>query len=76
MDRKKYTKPTSLDKWRFSFIGGLIVIMVFNPISFSLMYKMFPNILLKVYPTWCPTWTGYVLHTIVYILLVRLSMEF
>ena len=72
MDRKKYTKPTSLDKWRFSFIGGLIVIMVFNPISFSLTRQMFPNILLKSYPTW----TGYVLHTIVYILLVRLSMEF
>ena len=73
MDRKKseYTKPTSLDKWRFSFIGGLIVLMVFNPITFSLTHQMFPNILFKN----CPTIFGYVLHTIVYILLVRLSME-
>ena len=69
---KEILEPKNIDKWRFSFIGAVIVILVFNPITFSITQNIFGNILYKG----CPTLFGYFLHTIVYILLVRLSMGY
>jgi hypothetical protein len=65
------SKPNTYDKWRFSFIGGFIVLLIFNTYTFKLTNIIFGNILT---PSNCPTLFGYILHTIVYILLVRLSM--
>jgi hypothetical protein len=63
--------PNSYDKWRFSVMGGLIVLLIFNNYIFKLTNRIFGNVLTRQN---CPTLFGYVLHTIVYILLVRLSM--
>jgi len=69
---KEILEPKNIDKWRFSFIGAIIVILVFNPITFNVTQHIFKDILYKG----CPTLFGYFIHTVVYILLVRLSMEF
>ena len=69
---KEILEPKNIDKWRFSFIGAVIVILVFNPFVFSITQNIFGNILYKK----CPTLFGYFLHTFVYILLVRLSMGY
>ena len=63
--------PNSYDKWRFSVMGGLIVLLIFNNYIFKLTNSIFGNVLTRQN---CPTLFGYVLHTIVYIILVRLSM--
>jgi hypothetical protein len=65
------SQPNSYDKWRFSIIGGFIVLLIFNSYTFKLTNDIFGSILNKRN---CPTFLGYILHTIVYILLVRLSM--
>ena len=70
---RKVLEPSNIDKWRFSFIGAFIVIFIFNPVTFILTHNLFNNVLNK---SSCPTIFGYILHTIVYLLLVRLSMEF
>jgi hypothetical protein len=57
------SKPDGYDKWRFSIIGGFIVLLIFNSYTFKVTNSIFGNILI-----------GYVLHTIVYIIFVRLSM--
>jgi hypothetical protein len=69
---REVLKPSNIDKWRFSFIGALIVIFIFNPITFNITQNIFRKVLNK---SGCPTIFGYILHTIVYLLLVRLSME-
>ncbi len=69
---REVLKPSNIDKWRFSFIGAFIVIIIFNPLTFNITQNIFKNVLNK---SKCPTIFGYILHTIVYLLLVRLSME-
>ena len=68
---KTVNPPNSYDKWKFSFIGGFIVLLIFNSYTFKITNAIFGNILTI---SNCPTFFGYLLHTIVYILLVRLSM--
>lgn len=70
---KNILKPKNLDKWRFSLIGAIIVISLFNPYAFKITNNIFGFILNR---SKCPTAYAYIIHTIVYILLVRLSMEF
>lgn len=70
---KHYQAPNSYDKWRFSIMGGLIVLLIFNNYTFQLTNGIFGNVLTRRN---CPTLFGYVLHTFVYILLVRLSMGY
>ena len=65
------SKPDGYDKWRFSSIGGFIVLLIFNSYTFKVTNNIFGNILTK---SNCPTLFGYVLHTIVYIIFVRLTM--
>jgi hypothetical protein len=65
------SKPDAYDKWRFSIIGGFIVLIIFNSYTFKVTNSIFGNILSN---SNCPTLFGYVLHTIVYIIFVRLSM--
>lgn len=69
---KEILEPKNSDKWRFSFIGAAIVLLLFNPFVFNITQKIFGNVLYKN----CPTLFGYFLHTIVYILLVRSSMGY
>ena len=65
------SKPDAYDKWRFSFIGGFIVLLIFNSYTFKVTHSIFGNVLTK---SNCPSFFGYVLHTFVYILFARLSM--
>jgi hypothetical protein len=67
------SEPNNYDKWRFSFIGGFIVLLIFNNYTFQLTNSIFGSVLSRKN---CPTLFGYILHTIVYILLVRLSMGY
>ena len=65
------SKPENFNKWRISIISGLIVLLIFNSYTFKATNSIFGNILTK---SNCPTLFGYLLHTLVYIIFVRLSM--
>ena len=63
-------------KWKISFFSALIFIIVVHPMTYQLTQKLFGGILGRISDTnGCPTNIGIILHTIVYILLVRGSME-
>ncbi len=67
---------SSYKKWQISIFSACIFIIVINPYMYMFTQKMFGNCLGKIAETnGCPTTTGLILHTIVYILLVRGSME-
>ena len=67
---------SSYKKWQITFFSAFIFILVINPYTYIFTQKMLGGLLGKIAETnGCPTTRGLVLHTIVYILLVRSSMD-
>ena len=63
-------------KWRITFFSALIFILVVHPMTYQVTQKLLGGVLGKIAePSGCPTTLGLALHTIVYILLVRGSMD-
>jgi hypothetical protein len=65
-------KPSNSDKWRFSLIGTIIVLIIFNPVTQYLSGYYMGNITRKYLNTSIP---GYIISYILFTLLVRYSME-
>ena len=67
---------SSYKKWKISIFSAFLFILVINPYTYIFTQKMLGGLLGKIAETnGCPTIRGLVLHTIVYILLVRSSMD-
>ena len=67
---------SSYMKWKISIFSAFIFILVVNPYTYILTQKILGGLLGKIAETnGCPTMRGLILHTIVYILLVRGSMD-
>jgi hypothetical protein len=63
-------------KWQISLFSAMIFILVVHPMTYKLTQKMLGDLLGRISDVnGCPTTIGLALHTIVYILLVRGSME-
>ena len=63
-------------KWQITFFSALIFLLVVHPMTYQVTQKLLGGVLGKIAePSGCPTTLGLALHTIVYILLVRGSME-
>ena len=67
---------SSYKKWQISIFSAFIFVLVINPYTYQLTQQMFGSILGKIAEAnGCPTTRGLILHTLVYILLVRGSMD-
>ena len=67
---------SSYMKWQISIFSAFIFILVTIPCTYKLTQKIFGGFLGQIAdPNGCPTMRGLALHTVVYILLVRGSME-
>jgi len=74
--KKCNNKPTSMDKWRYSFYTLLIFIIVVNPMTYKLVNGLLISIFGKLADgKGCPTMMGLVIHSIVFLLLVRYVMD-
>jgi len=63
-------------KWQISIFSAIIFILVVHPMTYKLTQKLFGGLLGRISDmNGCPTNIGLILHTIVYILLVRGSMD-
>lgn len=69
--------PSSPQKWKITIFSALIFLLVVNPYTYKITQKIFGDILKigTVAINGCPTTYGIFLHTVVYILLVRYSMD-
>ena len=64
-------------KWRISIFSAFIFILVIHPNTYMLTQKVLGGLLGNIADKYgCPTSLGLILHTLVYILLIRGSMEF
>ena len=67
---------SSYMKWQISIFSAFIFILVIHPYTYLFTQKVFGGLLGKIAETnGCPTTRGLILHTLVYILLVRGSMD-
>jgi len=67
---------SSYMKWQITIFSAFIFILVIHPYTYLLTQKLFGGILGKISElNGCPTTLGLLLHTVVYILLVRGSMD-
>ena len=67
---------SSYKKWQISIFSAFIFVLVIHPYTYKLTQQMFGSILGKIAEAnGCPTTRGLILHTLVYILLVRGSMD-
>ena len=63
-------------KWQITLFSALIFLIVVHPMTYQLTQTLLGGVLGKIAdPSGCPTTVGLALHTIVYILLVRGSMD-
>jgi hypothetical protein len=67
---------SSYKKWQISIFSVFIFVLVIHPYTYQLTQKVFGGLLGKLAEmNGCPTTRGLVLHTLVYLLLVRGSMD-
>ena len=67
---------SSYKKWQISIFSACIFILVIHPYTYKLTQKVFGGFLGHIADmNGCPTTRGLALHTIVYILLARGSMD-
>ena len=63
-------------KWQITFFSAVIFLLVIHPYTYKITQKLFGSLLGKISESnGCPTTRGLALHTLVYILLVRGSMD-
>jgi len=65
-------EPSNLDKWRFSLIGTIIAMLIFNPITRYLISNYMGKFTQKYFKT---SIVGYIFSYILYIVLVRSTMR-
>jgi hypothetical protein len=67
---------SSSTKWQITFFSAFIFLLVVNPYTYKLTQTLLGGVVGKIADSnGCPTFIGLFIHTIVYILLVRGSMD-
>ena len=73
----KLRQPTNVEKWYFTLIGTIIFVIVTNPMTYVFINATIGK-LLKIKLSdkiGCPSMQGLMLHTLVFALLLRFSMN-
>ena len=75
--KNECAKPyTSKDKWIISLIGGLLFLLIASPFLYEAVNALTSTFGLKIADRdGCPNLAGIVLHTLVFILVVRVLMR-
>ena len=67
---------SSYKKWQISIFSAFLFILVINPYTYIFTQNLLGGLIGKIADNnGCPTFLGLIIHTIVYILLVRVSMD-
>lgn len=66
---------SSSEKWHITLFSAVIFLLIVNPFTYGLTNTLFKGLLGPIAVAGCPTTIGLALHTIVYILVVRYSMD-
>ena len=75
---KEISTTTDQQKWMISFISGIVFILVSTPQTFQLTNSIFEKYFcIKTIDEFeKPTWSGIILHGLVFMLITRLLMNY
>ena len=78
MSKNPCSLPNSSDKWRYTLWTTLVLFIIFNPYTYKFTQKLLGVFLGQISSsvTGCPTHVGFLLHAIVFTLIVRYMMDF
>lgn len=65
----------NFDKWKYSVYSLVIFVIVTNPYTYKLTNIIFTNFNLTTTIKKCPSTFGLILHSIVFLILMRVIME-
>ena len=65
----------SYNKWRISIFVALLFLIIVNPILYKLVDMVFGKLFRVANSQGCPTYPGFLLHALVFFLLLRVSMN-
>lgn len=66
----------SSDKWRFTLYTVVMVVVLFNHYAFKLVNSLLGKVIGRLSDNnGCPTTLGFIVHTLVFTLVLRYSME-
>ena len=72
MTNSETNQPSSWDKWRYSLYSAIIFLLISLPITYKITNSIGLRTLRKA---GCPSWIGIFVHTVVFLLLIRLAMH-
>jgi hypothetical protein len=68
--------PTNADKWRYTLYTTVILLVLFNPLMYKLVNRLLSSVVGTIANTnGCPTMLGFVIHAIVFTIVLRLMMN-
>lgn len=67
-------KPSYQDKWRFTLYTTIMALVLFSPFLYSLMQLILGPIV-TISKKGCPTIIGFLIHLLVFTLVLRYSMD-
>jgi len=63
-------------KWKISFFSLAIFMVVIHPQTYTLVDNLFGGVIGKIADNGCPTTLGLMVHGLVFLLIVRYSMDY
>jgi len=66
---------SSSKKWQITLFSAFLFLLVVHPYTYKVTQNLLGGVLGRISDNGCPTTRGLLLHTLVYILLVRGSMD-
>ena len=66
---------TDKDKWIVSIMSGILFLLIASPFLYSSVNSIFSQIGIITAKGGCPNVTGLILHSIVFVFIVRLLMK-
>lgn len=66
----------SADKWRYTLYTTFVLVLLFNPWTYTFVNGLISNLVgTTSTPYGCPTTLGFIIHVIVFTLIVRYMMD-
>lgn len=66
---------SSAQKWNISLFSVLIFLLVVNPYTYRLTHKLLSPLVGALAVSGCPTTLGLVVHSLVFLLVIRYAMD-
>lgn len=67
---------TSVDKWRFTLYTTILLLILFNPWMYLIVHKLLGSLIGSIAnKEGCPTMIGFIVHAVVFTVILRLLMN-